>query len=80
VKKFLQNIIPLPRREGMKERGISNLKKFFNSSPSPYPLSSRERGNYLIFSHLPSDKGGLGGFPGNSSIRNIASLVAAWPG
>jgi hypothetical protein len=42
----------------MKGRGISNLKEFFNSSPSPYPLPSRERGNYLIFSHLPFFKGG----------------------
>ena len=25
----------------MKGRGISNLKEFFNSSPSPYPLPSR---------------------------------------
>jgi hypothetical protein len=37
----------------MKGRGISDLKEFFNSSPSPYPLPSRERGNSLIFSHLP---------------------------
>jgi hypothetical protein len=50
-------MIPLPGWEGMKGRGISNLKEFFNSSPSPYPLPSRERGNGLIFSQLPPPRG-----------------------
>jgi len=44
--------MPLPWREGIKGRGINNLKKFFNSSPSPSPLPSRERRYCLIFSHL----------------------------
>jgi hypothetical protein len=61
--------------QGMKGRGISNLKEFFNSSPSPYPLPSRERGNYLIFSHLPPSRRSLPPLPRGekeeSSIENI---------
>jgi hypothetical protein len=40
---------PLPWREGIKGRGINNLVKFPNSSPSPWPSPVKGEGVFLTF-------------------------------
>jgi hypothetical protein len=40
---------PLPWREGMKGRGINNLVRFLDSSPSPRPSPVKGEGVFLSF-------------------------------
>jgi len=39
----------LPWREGMKRRGINNLARFIDSSPSPQPSPVKGEGVFLTF-------------------------------